>query len=69
MARRVTVAETQEMSPEERFKLAHEILGTLDEDFLSDAEQTLIAERLANYHRNPTAVHRWEDVKRELFGK
>jgi putative addiction module component (TIGR02574 family) len=69
MPRKITVTDTLEMSPVERFQLAQEILGTLDEDFVDDAERALIEERLQSYHANPAAVRSWDEVRRDIFGK
>lgn len=61
------------LSVEDRVKLAFDImesLGESDDSFaLTEEQNRILDERLAEYDADPNEGQPWEEVMREIFGK
>ena len=68
--KRMTAADTLELSIPERIQLVEDIWDTIavqaDVVELSDREKIIIEERLDAYHKNPHAGSPWEDVVKKI---
>lgn len=68
--RKMTAADTLELSIPERIQLVEDIWDTIaaqaDVVSLNEQEKMIIEERLDAYHKNPHAGSPWEDVVRKI---
>ncbi len=68
--KRMTAADTLELSIPERIQLVEDIWDTIaaqaDVVELSEQEKKTIEERLDAYHKNPLAGSPWEDVVKKI---
>lgn len=68
--KRMTVADTLELSIPERIQLVEDIWDTIaaqaDVIELNEQEKMIIEERLDAYHKNPCAGSLWEDVVKKI---
>ena len=71
--KKITAADTLELSIQERILLVEDIWDTIaseaDAVELSDAEKAIIDERLEAYHANPEVGSPWEDVFKRITAK
>lgn len=69
----ITVTDTLELSIPERIQLVEEIWDTIANQAealeLTEEEKKILDERLAAYHRDPTAGSSWEEVYRRIIKK
>lgn len=60
-----------QLSPEEKRKLAFELLDSIDEDFINAPEpewkKDLINQRIKNDLENPLDVLPWSEVRKKYF--
>src|SRR2546423_15493826 len=70
MSRRVTVADTLDMSLEERLKLVHDIWDSIALSPqplpLTDADRAELDRRLLDYEKDPSAGDPWEVVRARI---
>ena len=68
--KRMTAADTLELSIPERIQLVEDIWDTIaaqaDVVDLDEQERKIIEERLDAYHKNPTLGSPWEDVVKKI---
>ena len=72
MGRKVTVADTLEMSVAERMRLAQDIWDSIASEPasvpISDAERDEIERRVEERDRSPGPTIPWEQVKKQVMG-
>ena len=68
---KVLMSELEKLGPEERVRLAYELLDSVASEVgatsVTEAQRELVRRRLAEYHANPTEpVATLADIKRDL---
>jgi putative addiction module component (TIGR02574 family) len=71
MSRKISVEDTMEMTPQERWDLAQGIWQTLEAEPIgfSSEQRGEIERRLEEYERNPSDAVPWEEARRRLLGE